>query len=342
MSELPEGHAERGRFADLPEEVRRRIYLRGDAIGNAISSYVVQILIGSQDRSQLASAVYHASGVWVAFKSGPILFTAQHVLKGYRERTANGPTVFQVGNVTLDVEERLVFESVAADLAALQLLEEELVGVPSRGWVPKNWPPLIPEEGDWVGHIGFPREYRMDGGPGFIDLPAVGGILRIDVTGGDFLGCTYPRSRLVHTRGPGVPPQGANLKGMSGGPVFLVNPADDSIALVGIVVEDSPGFDLFRFSPIGQLTQLAQGLDESVRDQSKRLLLEMGSDSLDAGASGSERLRSLVSHQEMSAMARVEDLSQLIDAVANLISARMPHWDNVSVKRAALLRIMIA
>src|SRR6266571_1103974 len=208
-------------FAQLPKDVRDRIWAQGDAIGQRVISHLNQVLIGVPGGQARAEEANHASGVVVLIGSRPVFFTAQHVLAKYRERHASDPRiVFQIGNVSFDPEPRLLFESKTDDIVALALNISDQPRVPGHTWIPASWPPIAPTPGEFVAFAGFPVDYRVNEGTGIVDLAAVGGLMRVASATDRSIRCVMERDRLIKTRGPHVPPPGTRLWGMSGGPVF--------------------------------------------------------------------------------------------------------------------------
>ena len=72
--------------------------------------------------------------------------------------------------------------------------------------------------------------------------------MRVDSASDRRLTSVLSRPDLVLTKGPEIPPQGAELGGMSGGPVFRITGTDD-IELVAVIKEDSQLFDAYFFAP---------------------------------------------------------------------------------------------
>lgn len=244
-------------FAQLPDDLRRRIRADGDAIGQRVIDHLVQVLIGIPGGRAPAGEANHASGVVVLVGARPVFFTAQHVLAHYRKRRqTDAEVVFQIGNVSFDPEPRIQYESAENDIVALALNVSDQSRVPGLTWIPESWPPAAPTPGDFVAFAGFPVEYRVDGEPGTVDLATVGGLMRVSSNIGRSFRCVMERARLIKTRGPHVPPPGSRLWGMSGGPVFRM--VNGSPELTGIITDFGPSFEIFMMAPLA-IAELKNG-----------------------------------------------------------------------------------
>lgn len=70
-------------------------------------------------------------------------------------------------------------------------------------------------------------------------------MLPVTTSGDSHLWCQWERENMIHFSGAGgIPPQGVQLGGMSGGPVCLVRQLD--YPLVGIVTDFQSDWELMR------------------------------------------------------------------------------------------------
>jgi hypothetical protein len=151
---------------------------------------------------------------------------------------------FQVGNLRLlEVEKRLNWYNPNSDVAFLSLNPHEQSLIPAVTWVASSWPPPFPNQGDYVGFIGYAADYRRNLGPGRVELNPVGGLMPVTSASPGGLKCVLPRETLIAIMGSEVPPAGTDLGGMSGGPVFRVRPGP--LELVGVITEFGENFDVF-------------------------------------------------------------------------------------------------
>lgn len=236
-------------FIALPEHVRDRIIREGQQIGDRVVSHAVSVLIGPPARKQAGAKVSHASGVQILVGATRYFATAAHVLREVAARTEAGEELItQIGNAAVPVLERVVFFDEVIDLAFVVLTKEESNAIPSLCWIPEVWPPTGLSEGEYVAFAGFPRRYRENSGPGLIVLNAIGGILRVESVSDRRLTSVLNRDDLVLTKGHEIPPQGSEIGGLSGGPVFRI--IKGNIELAAVFKEDSAVYDAYFFAPM--------------------------------------------------------------------------------------------
>lgn len=240
---LPEG------FRALPADLQQRIIRDGHQIDEMVVSHAARVLIGPPWRYRTDGHINHASGVQIEVAGARYLATAAHVIRAGAERLRNEQHVlFQVGNAIVPLLERVVYLDDALDLAFVRIEDKETNCIASACWRPSSWPPSPVVDGEYVAFAGYPRRYvEYDEGGGLI-LNAIGGILRVDSASDRRLTSVLARSDLILLKGPEIPPQGSELGGMSGGPLFRVK--DSSIELVAIFIEDSQDFDAYFFAPL--------------------------------------------------------------------------------------------
>ena len=240
---LPEG------FLALPVELQQRIIADGIQIGEKVVSHATQVLIGPPWRLRTEGHINHASGVQIEIEGARYLATAAHVVRAGASRLRNEQHVrFQVGNAIVPLLDRVVYLDDALDLAFVLIEEIECRAIAAACWIPDSWPPSPVVDDEYVAFAGYPRRYVEYDGRGGPILNAIGGILRVDSASDRRLTSVLARSDLILQKGPEIPPQGSELGGMSGGPVFRVK--DSSIELVAVIKEDSQEFDAYFFAPL--------------------------------------------------------------------------------------------
>lgn len=240
------------KFRNLAPELRGRILADGDATGVFVSDHVVQVLMGVPGGAIPAERARHASGVLVAVSDRLCLITAKHVLDGYRKRRElDDRVIFQAGHVSFDPEPRVLHESSDHDLVALGMNFSDQDHIEARVWSPSQWPPVAPQVGEFIAFAGLPVDHRINDGE-TVDLAIVGGILRVVGSDGRNFKVHMNRNDLIATRGPGIPPPGSHLGGMSGGPVFRFVPGG-AVELCGVITDYGPGLDLFLMAPLSQI-----------------------------------------------------------------------------------------
>jgi hypothetical protein len=151
--------------------------------------------------------------------------TAQHVIEGFKRAKDSDPsTVCQIGNLPFDPVARLVDVGVKADIATLDVKDNELHRIDKQPMT--LWPP-DPPDGDDRGVLlaGYPAAaIIIDDNPrsrGFGIYAATGVAQRVT----DWqLSCTIEWENIKPRRAGfgNVPPKNYDIGGMSGGPVLSV------------------------------------------------------------------------------------------------------------------------
>lgn len=179
--------------------------------------------------------------------------TCWHVLEGYRQRLAEGPCIFQLGNCELDPLAQLKAQDKGLDYALIgvtdaQIREIAQPGGPFDGTFfcdPAQWPPGKVNDGDSVAFGGFPGELRQ--AVSFDKLSFGGyssGASRVTSARDDYIVCQFePEHWVSH----GLEPEPSTIRGMSGGPVFAIRHSDAGIMtydFVGHITEFHEDFRL--------------------------------------------------------------------------------------------------
>ena len=113
-----------------------------------------------------------------------------------------------------------------------------------------GWPPPILKPEDVIVLSGYPKMYRQQRGRQ-ISVPALSAVFDVTASGEYHLVSQWNRDDIVSIGSGEVPPPGADLGGMSGGPVFLVQ--ELVYPLIGITTDFSSELELLRMAHIGAL-----------------------------------------------------------------------------------------
>jgi hypothetical protein len=166
-----------------------------------------------------------------------------------------------LGGLQFDLKPRIISRGHAVDVATFHVDERELATIGFRP-LESAWPPVMPPNGSLVCLAGWPGHERIVGAR---------------VTGGLYLGwgnADVQASRVIrvqvdHGSGPfspiagaSVPEPGFNFGGISGGPLVLVDLADDGRSLrrriAGIIVQGIPNYDCIEATPANVLCEDGQ------------------------------------------------------------------------------------
>lgn len=235
-------------FDSLNESARRQLKETGAEMVKFAQKHATAIMIAPPPSQH--GKLNTASGVILELEGKHFLVTAAHVLAEYEARLQKDQRVrWQVGAVVFDPSERLVLRDDKSDVALFRLMmtEAPMTQVHISSAV-AGWPPPHPSAGDFVIVSGYPAVDRQREGEKQINFNALSAIFQVTTTGPGYFVCQWQREYMASFEGPGVPPQGMSLGGISGGPVFRV----ESLAypLVGIVSQFQHDFELLRVATL--------------------------------------------------------------------------------------------
>jgi hypothetical protein len=189
----------------------------------------------------------HGSMFFVNTGSALLAITARHVYEAYVASAANDPKVTcQINNIRFDPGERLICSGVDCDVATFALRPAELTEL-ERITIP--WPPVIPKVGQTVLIAGFPGFARTCPAPQHVDFFNYLAITPVDsVSDRDISWAKPPSEELVDILEKGLPPDGLDLAGMSGGPVAILqeNAGIVSWAISGIIYESHQTLEITK------------------------------------------------------------------------------------------------
>lgn len=232
-------------FRSLDPSIQERILREGAAVGQEVVRHCAQVLIGPPISAVSSAPINHASAVQFTLGNGTYVATAAHVVEQFEKRKLTEDLRFQVGNVVLRPEERIVYRNADHDVAILRLESRERADIAASIWSPPMWPPTQVLDDDYVAFAGYPTEYRLQPGPSAVILHPIGGLMRVGSASDRRVVSPMDRSKLVAARGLGLPQRGANMGGMSGGPVFVLR--DWKPELIGVITDFGEDFETFFF-----------------------------------------------------------------------------------------------
>jgi hypothetical protein len=93
----------------------------------------------------------------------------------------------------------------------------------------------MPQEGQLVILAGYPGTLREIDPGGWIGAGPLSALFRVATAGQDYCTCRIEQKDLISFTDTPPPPPGADMGGISGGPVFLMG--DVSYPLVGIITD---------------------------------------------------------------------------------------------------------
>ena len=123
-----------------------KVLARSESIARTAYRHSCCILLGCAQKPTVEAQ--NATGTFVLLSERHYVITADHVLRGYRDRLKEESHVhFQIGDVRIEPFERLVYRHKDDDLAVLAIDGSEVgaIGAPYRPTEP--WPPAPPTVG---------------------------------------------------------------------------------------------------------------------------------------------------------------------------------------------------
>jgi hypothetical protein len=185
---------------------------------------------------------------------GTFAVTAAHVLAAYiLAKGAARNVVCQLGSLEFDPEARLISRQDNLDIATFRVTEAEAAHM-NKAIVASEPPilePLVPAVGNFAFFAGFPAQSRRVTSKGdFVTAPYFAMPPITSVTDHQ-IACRFEREKMIDLGGQGLPPQGYDIGGVSGGPLLiptLVRQEDvEGVIwrLAGVIVQAAAG-ELFE------------------------------------------------------------------------------------------------
>jgi hypothetical protein len=193
----------------------------------------------------------NGSAFLVELGQGILAVTAAHVFREYchNRRTAQAIGC-QLGNALFDPKANLIDCNDDLDIATFRI-RKEMVGQIDKPVIPaepSSWAPLNPAEKEFAFFAGFPAQSRgmtptgrMFATVPYFAMPPIASITDRQIT------CRFERDKMIDFSGSGLPPQGYDIGGVSGGPMLMPTLTDQGIIwrFAGVVIQAAAG-ELFE------------------------------------------------------------------------------------------------
>jgi hypothetical protein len=239
-------------FNSLPDEQKKAVLESG--LGPEILEdglrFAMPIWWVFQDQNGEAN-LRSGSASLVDRGSGILAITAEHVFRGYCEAKDTAQwIVCHLGGALFDPDANLIACNDDLDIATF-VVSADLLAQIGKPVVPPdepNWAPLDPHEGGFAFFAGFPAQSRGIIASGralaavpYFAMPPITSVTVRQIT------CRFEREKMIDFSGSGLPPQGYDIGGVSGGPMLMPALTDRGIIwrFAGVIVEAAAG-DLFE------------------------------------------------------------------------------------------------
>jgi hypothetical protein len=178
---------------------------------------------------------------------GILAVTAAHVLREYCENKRTAQAIgCQLGNALFDPEAHLIDCNDDLDIATFRISAKMLgqIDKPILHPDPPNWASLNPAENEFAFFAGFPAQGRgitptgrMFAAVPYFAMPPITRVTDRQIT------CRFERDKMIDFSGSGLPPQGYDIGGVSGGPMLMPTLTDHGIIwrFAGVIVEAAAG-----------------------------------------------------------------------------------------------------
>ncbi len=222
-------------FLALPEATQRQILLSLRETVRLAADRAVPIIVSAPPSAGDLGDLRSASGSFVRVGATTYLATAWHVWAHFRQRVDDGDhVILQAGKLSIPSDGAGRIEDRSRDVVFFPVPTKsversgEVVSSAALGW-----PPPSPKVGSFVLFSGYPEYLRERGAVDHVGFATVTSLMRVTDTSDTSLICQFERDTWIwDERHPPAPP-GADLSGMSGGPVFST--AGLAMPLVGVI-----------------------------------------------------------------------------------------------------------
>lgn len=171
--------------------------------------------------------------------------TADHVYRGYLLDLQSDGVVCQIGNIRFQPEQRLISSDERVDLATFDIPELVVAAAGCHLHHPSQWPTPPLAEGELVIAGGYPgpiREERLT----VAEFPFVSLATRVRQAGNEHSALQLELADSMWGTTERLWP-GADLGGMSGGPVFRVHSGGiEHLELAGFIYEYGMDYEIIR------------------------------------------------------------------------------------------------
>jgi hypothetical protein len=200
----------------------------------------------SRSTSEIGRAILH-NGTFCAVDTGKrvVGITAAHVFEQYLSHRKRFDDIeCQIGSVRIDLEDYLIESNSTVDLATFDISPILLTATGISIHAPPSWPPKILNKSEIVVLGGCPGMLRQEK-PGVAEFPFVSFIARAAQSSDDHVAVQLALNNSHWPDGSGGIPEGAELGGMSGGPLFRYRSEPvEYFELAGFIYEASSIFEL--------------------------------------------------------------------------------------------------
>jgi hypothetical protein len=240
-------------FNALSDEARKQILSSGFGMDVLLSGLEFAVpLWWVFDDGEAGLILRNGTAFLVDRGHGIFAVTAAHVLKEYfaAKKIADN-IVCQLGNIEFDPEARVIRSNDQLDIATLRVSDLEATQIAKAIVIsePPIFTPLMPAAGNLSFFAGFPAQTRGLTSNGLVTapyfaMPSITSVTDHQIT------CRFEREKMIDLGGHGLPPQGYDIGGISGGPMLMPTLVrQDDIEgviwrLAGVIVEAARG-DLF-------------------------------------------------------------------------------------------------
>jgi len=242
-------------FNTLSEEEKKRIL--SDGLGPPLLNSGLAFAIPLWwvfKNADTGIGLRNGSAFLVDLGHGVLAVTAAHVFKEYlRTKKIAVAIGCQLGNLLFNPEVQLISCQDDFDIATFRVSpsEVERIGKPVVKSGPPNWEPLTPVVGNFAFFAGFPAQTRgMTPGGDFATAPYFAMTPITSVTDHQ-IACRFDREKTIDFSGSGLPPQGYDIGGVSGGPLLMPTLVRDGPVegvvwrFAGVIVQAAMG-DMFE------------------------------------------------------------------------------------------------
>jgi hypothetical protein len=235
-------------FSALSEQEQDRYRKVALSVVGLAQRYAIPVALAPPP--SIGGKVNTATGCILQLGSRWFAITADHVLSEYEERKQLESLNWQFGHLPpMNPLERIVWRDAKRDVVFLEMSQQEVAAACDTTSLvfsaSAGWPPLTPVVGQVVLVAGFPRLLREVGSSN-IESGPYSAMFRVATVGEGHFCCQIEQNDLISFDGGSLPPPGADVGGLSGGPVALM--ADLAYPLVGIVTEHSQEYDILRIA----------------------------------------------------------------------------------------------
>jgi hypothetical protein len=196
----------------------------------------------------------NGSAFFANLGEGIFAVTATHVFREYMAAKRQAVSIgCQLGTLLFDPGARLICCRDDLDIATFRVnaAEVEEIGAPVVTAGPPNWGSLNPAVGDFAFFAGFPAQTRGITADGDFATAPYFAMTPITSVTDHQIGCRFNRDKIIDFSGCGLPPQGYDIGGVSGGPMLVPTLVREGQIggvvwrFAGVVVQSAAG-DMFE------------------------------------------------------------------------------------------------